>query len=100
MLSQQQATAKIRIFSPCLVSHHIQRTTNNTNNNGIVCLLVNYFETLKLPFNFEKMSGSSFIEFDMGGAMNALSASPDWTHIVVAGRDVFKIVKVCELFSD
>ena len=37
---------------------------------------------------------SSIIEVDMGGAMNALSASPDWTHIVVAGRDVFKIVKV------
>lgn len=40
------------------------------------------------------MTSSSVIELDMGGPMNALSASPDWTHIVVAGRDVFKIVKV------
>jgi hypothetical protein len=38
------------------------------------------------------MTGS--VVWDCGGAVNALSSSPDWSHIVVAGRDVLKIVKV------
>jgi hypothetical protein len=39
---------------------------------------------------------SSIVAMQMGGAMNAISASPDWSHIAVAGRDVLKIVRIGE----
>lgn len=39
---------------------------------------------------------SSIVSMNMGGAMNAISASPDWSHIAVAGRDVLRIVRIVE----
>ena len=44
----------------------------------------------------QKKDESSILALEMGGAMNALSAAPDWKHVVVAGRDVLKIVRVDE----
>jgi WD40 repeat protein len=44
-----------------------------------------------------RTSGSAaFVEhsFDAGAGINAISASPEWKHIVVAGRDVMKILSL------
>jgi hypothetical protein len=32
--------------------------------------------------------------FDAGGGINAISASGDWKHVAVAGRDVMKLLTV------